>query len=382
MRILHYHDAPRIHGGATAYLKQLLRESAARGCQNHLFCLDETPEGLEGLEGSDCFQYQLASSPLRRRLDFHSWHSPLSDSLEASIRRFEPDLVHLQNCGTFRTTVFPTIYKLGLPLLMTVHDFTLIDPNPFGLDRSGALGFVKQGLDRQSLAKARRIVFRHSTRFLCPTEALRNGVGFPPEKTQVQRLPIQAAEAQPLAKDRLRLFFAGTLFRSKGVDLLIEALGTSEHPGLQAATLEIAGTGDLDQELRAEVERQGLTSRVRFLGFCGPEEMDAAYQRANLQVLPSRVPENSPLTVLEAGARGRPSLASHAGGVPELLRNDRGWTFRSEDVSSLRQRLEEISEGLPALGERGSAMRNWVRKEFDPQRHWDGVESIYQELAR
>lgn len=382
MRILHFHDAPRIHGGATAYLKQLLPQMAARGHENVLFCLDEAPKGFPDAVATDFFAYQRSESALQRRKDFHHFHPPLAEHMKQWFMAQSPDVVHIQNCAAFRSTIFPTIYNIGLPILMTVHDFTLIDPNPFGLDRSGPTGGLRNWLDKLSLKADRKRVFASAELFLCPTEALRDGVGFPREKSRVQRLPIQPAEVSPLPSDCLRLFFAGTLFRSKGVDLLIQALSSSSDPELQRATLLIAGTGDLEDNLKTSVADAGLGDRVRFLGFCDGEQMAKAYAESNLQVLPSRVPENSPLTVLEAGARGRPSLASHAGGVPELVPPERGWTFRSEDVDHLRQQLESIAHDLPALANRGAAMRDWVRTEFAPQRHWDSVDACYQELAR
>lgn len=382
MRVLHFHDAPRIHGGATAYLKQLLPQMALRGHENLLYGLDEAAEGFPCANASTHFQYQRSASALRRRLDFHHFHAPLAEHLRKWIGAQSPDVVHIQNCAAFRSTVFPTIYKLGLPILMTVHDFTLIDPNPFGLDRSGVTGGLRTMLDRRSLKADRKSVFACTQLFLCPTLALRDGIGFPPKRCRVQRLPIQPAEVLPLPADRLRIFFAGTLFRSKGVDLLIEALSTSTHAALNQATLQIAGSGDCEPQLRKQVALAGLAARVEFLGFCNEEQMAAAYAASNLQVLPSRVPENSPLTVLEAGARGRPSLASHAGGVPELLPPNRGWTFVSEDVASLRSQLEKLAGDLPALASHGTAMREWVRAEFAPQRHWDDVDLCYHELCQ
>lgn len=379
MRVLHLHDAPHIHGGATAYLKQLLPEIAARGHENRLFCLDHEADFLPE-DHQSVFRYQWPSSSLQRRRDFHHFHEPLAAQLRDWIQEQGPDLVHVQNCSAFRSTIFPTIYKLGVPLLMTVHDFSLIDPNPWGLDRSGFVGQLKQFLDRRSLAKARACVFGATQRFLCPTDALLRGIRFPSGKAQVQRLPIQPAEAPELPLDHLRLFFAGTLYRSKGVDVLLDALAGCPGP-LATATLEIAGSGDQENNLKALCEKLGLQDRVRFLGFCDAQAMEEAYARANLQVLPSRVPENSPLTVLEAGARGRPSLASHAGGVPELLPEGRGWTFPNEDSAALRRVLQTLAEDLSLLPSTGAEMRSWVRKEFSPSGHWDSTDAAYHELT-
>lgn len=351
-----------------------------RGAKNWLYSFDSPAEGLSlPLQGAHEYHYDWPSNPLVRRRDFHRFNPKLAEHLSTTIRAIKPDLVHIQNCGPFKTTIFSTIYKLGLPLVMTVHDFTLIDPNPAGHARTGLKGAVLGYLDRQSLARARRAVFDHATLLWCPTEALRSGIGCPPDRSKVLRLPIQPAVANPLPSGELQLFFAGSLYTSKGVDLLLQAMAGSTG-ALGQATLEIAGEGDQRVNLERMVRECGLQERVRFLGFCRGAELESAYSRANLLVLPSRVPENSPLTVLEAGMRGRPAVASHAGGVPELLAMDRGWTFASEDVDSLRRAL--LAAADPQERERrGQRMRTWVQKEFSPSNHWDAVEDTYNALS-
>lgn len=380
MRIFHLHDSPHLLGGATVYLRQLVEQMAARGHENFVFSLDQAAADLPAEVGF--FEYSWADSALRRRLDFHRYHPPLAEALKNAMTAFRPQLIHVQNMSVFRSTVFRALGEVGLPVLMTVHDFTLIDPNPFRLDRSGWTGKLKSHLDRSSLARAQRTVFENVDLFLCPTTALENGIPFPPGKTRLNRLPIQPAELKPAPDNFLKLFFAGTLYRSKGVDLLLQALSHVKGAA-EKATLEIAGTGDQEQALRESALELGLHKRVKFLGHCDKDQMNAAYQRAHLQVLPSRVPENSPLTVLEAGARGRPSVASHAGGVPELIAPpERGWTFPSEDVEALTAVLEECAAQPQELLARGERMNSWVRREFDPVRHWDTIHTLYIEWGK
>ena len=380
MRVLLLHDAPHILGGATVYLRQLLAETGARGVENHLFRLDGAPAGLP-VASETAFQYRDPGSAWRRRRDFHRYHAPLAAAVHDCLATVQPDLIHVQNCAVFRSTFFDELGKTGLPVVFTVHDYSLEDPNPFGHPRHGLRGMLQHRLDLRSRDRARTAVLKATTLFLCPTEALRRGLRLPPSRSRLLRLPIQPAEASPAPSDRLRLFFAGTLYRSKGVDLLLEALARARGPA-QGAFLEIAGAGDQRAALEEQVERLELSERVRFLGLLDAAEMDAAYRRANLQVLPSRVPENSPLTVLEAGARGRPALASAAGGVPELLAEGRGYPFPSEDVDALARALEGAAEDLHALAATGAKMRAWVRECFDPERHWQALLAAYQEVCR
>ncbi len=385
MRLLHLHDAPHIAGGATGYLKRLFEEAGRRGHLQWAFSLDESARH-PSLVGATHYRYPWTAGAWQRRRDFHGFHAPLAAALRAWIDQVRPDLIHVQNYAAFRSTVFPVLRGSGRPVVMTVHDFSLNDPNPSGRQRRGPAGALKVWLDRRSLTRARQEVFAAVQLFLCPTEALRSGIGFPAGKARLLRLPIAAAETMPwppLAPpdQPLQLFFAGTLYRSKGVDLLLRALAQAGGAA-RGARLQIAGEGEERPALEQLVQELALDARVRFLGACDAARMDAAYAACHLLVLPSRVPENSPLTVLEAGARGRPALAPHAGGVPELLAQGRGWTFPREDAAALARALEAVAASPAEAVARGARMRAFVRAEFDPQRHWDAVEEAYRELAR
>ncbi|MFQ5749093.1 MAG: glycosyltransferase family 4 protein [Planctomycetota bacterium] len=379
MKVLHLHDAPQILGGPSRYLRRLIPEMAARGVRSALFSLSPAGEALAPEQ--EAFSYRWPRTALRRRHDFHRFHAPLARALAAFAGRARPDLVHVQNAAAFRSTLFPTLQELGLPVLMTVHDFTLVDPNPWGLTRRGLLGPWKKHLDRRSLVRSRQQVFSAVSLFLCPTEALRIGIPFPENRSRLLRLPVVEASAAPLPGPPLRLLFAGTLYRSKGVDLLLEALARARGPATDAR-LEVAGEGDQEAELASQARALGLAGRVTFIGHLDPAGMEAAYARTALLVLPSRVPENSPLTVLEAGARGRPSAASHAGGVPELIAPPaRGWTFPPEDPAALARVLEEAAGDPAGSAARGARMRAWVRGNFAPQAHWDALMALYREVS-
>lgn len=349
---------------------------ALRGHPGACFSL----EGVAGLAPEEAsYSYPWPQPAWRRRLDFHRGHRPLAALLRSFLSATAPDLVHVQNWAVFRSTVFPVLRESRLPIVMTVHDFTLLDPNPFGLPRQGWIGPLRRWLDSRSLRLARTLVFAAVDRFLCPSQTLREGIPFPLGTTRFLRPPIASASlVDPPLTPPLRLLFAGSLYRSKGVDLLLDALATGAPEG----HLEIAGCGDQEDALRRQATALGLADRVHFLGHLDPLGMEAAFARAHLVVLPSRVAENSPLVLLEAGARGIPAVASHAGGCPELLAPPaRGWTFPPADASALARILAEVGAAPDERRRRGLAMRDWVRRECDPATHWDAVEAVYREIT-
>ncbi|MBC8369363.1 MAG: glycosyltransferase family 4 protein [Planctomycetes bacterium] len=378
MKILHFHDSPHIHGGATQYLKQVLVALEAAGHENHLFSLGPSVN-FPGIAEHHRFSYEWPKSPLKRRKDFYMVHWPLADKLNSVIDLSSPDIIHFHNCANFRETVFSTILNRELKSVMTIHDFSMNFKSSPQCKSGSAKALLANALNRFPHQRASEKVRQAVDLFLCPTQAILDGLRLPSSKSVVHRLPIDNANSSEMPTDMLRMFFAGTLFNSKGVDLLIEALAIcgSELPDFK---LEIAGSGDQQQSLENLVAAKQLQSKVAFLGQLDGKQMDMAYRRANLQVLPSRVPENSPLTVLEAGARGRASIASHAGGVPELIDRSRGWTFASENSADLANKLSSIANNLASLSEKGEEMRKWVRAEFDPVAHWQKLENHYASL--
>ena len=377
MKILHFHDSPHIHGGATQYLNQVLAALSAAGHQNHLFSIGPCVEN-SNLTQHHSFEYQWAKSPLQRRKDFLGIHQPLADKLNAAIAEAAPDLIHIHNCATFRKTVFSTILYTEQKSVMTVHDFSLNWSASPQRGKGGLRALLANLANRPQHSKARRIVIDSVDMFLCPTKAIMDGLHLPVSKSLLHRLPILPGTQTELPSDKLRMFFAGTLFRSKGVDVLLDALSMLE-PSIEFE-LEIAGSGDQLGALQQQVADCGLSAKVRFLGQLSAAEMNNAYQRANLQVLPSRVPENSPLTVLEAGIRGRASIASHAGGVPELISESRGWTFTPENSLDLANKISELANDLGILAAKGKNMQKWVHAECDPTKHWAQLQSHYKHL--
>lgn len=130
---------------------------------------------------------------------------------------------------------------------------------------------------------------------------------------------VRPAPAAPGSVTGKRLLCVAAVTHHKGYDVLVDALSTVV--GLQW-TMVCAGTlhrePDLVRRLRERLTGAGLTERVRFAGPLTGAALDAAYDDADLLVLPSRG-ETYGMVVTEALARGLPVLATEVGGLPEAL---------------------------------------------------------------
>lgn len=155
-----------------------------------------------------------------------------------------------------------------------------------------------------------------------------------------------------------RLLCVGSITPTKGQDLLVEALATvADLPW----SCDLVGPVRRDPAqvdlVRRAIARHGLDGRVRVTGPLVGDALAAAFDAADLLVLPSRV-EAYGMVVTEALARGIPVLAAAAGGVPETV-GDAGLLVPPGDAAALAVGLRRWF-GEPDLGEglrRAAALR-------------------------
>lgn len=156
-------------------------------------------------------------------------------------------------------------------------------------------------------------------------------------------LSRQATEQSPDARAALepagsgpRLLAVGRLAEQKGFDLLLDACARL-LPRFPSLRLAVAGSGPDAARLAARARALRLETAVRWLG----QRADIAglMSVADLVVLPSRR-EGLPYVALEALGLSRPLVATTAGGLPELIRDDiDGSLVAAGDVEALANAL-------------------------------------------
>jgi len=153
------------------------------------------------------------------------------------------------------------------------------------------------------------------------------------------------------------LLSVGTVQPRKNYQMLIQAFApiAAKFPH----NLYIAGgKGWLYDEMMAEIEKQGLTDRVRFIGFVDDEDLSTLYSGADLYVFPS-IYEGFGLPMLEAMACGVPVIASDVSSLPEVgegtavmlpPHNLTKWTQTIDNIlESPEQQKQMISAGYQQI---------------------------------
>jgi len=160
----------------------------------------------------------------------------------------------------------------------------------------------------------------------------------------------------------------------KGHDVLLEALS---RLGDRAWTLTCVGSLDVDPAhvaaLQTQVYARSWERRVIFTGPLTGPALDAAYDVADLVVLPSRF-ESYGMVVAEALARGLPVAASAVGGVVEAMGGTPvgavpGLLFPPDDPAALSAALVAWLDD-PALRER---LGRSAARRRTTVRGWDAV---------
>ncbi len=187
---------------------------------------------------------------------------------------------------------------------------------------------------------------------------------------------FQKKEAAP---GRLRLLFLSRIHQKKGLELLFEALATASFDW----SLDIAGDGEAEyiDSLKSLSEKLGIAPRVRWLGWVGAGERQAAFQSADLMVLPSHN-ENFANAVVESLAAGTPVLVSRHVGLSDYVSEKKlGWVCDTT-AGDISQKLAEIAAAPTELERVSATCAEQVGRDFDPDVLVKKYLELYQKLKK
>jgi len=124
-----------------------------------------------------------------------------------------------------------------------------------------------------------------------------------------------------LADTDILFAFAGRLVGWKGLSVAVEAMASPVLAALPAKLLIVGAGSDLSR-LRESAERWNLGDRIIFHEPVSHQRLPDLYRAADAGVFPSIGDEAFGITVAEAMACGLPVVASHIGGIPEVVGNE------------------------------------------------------------
>ena len=178
----------------------------------------------------------------------------------------------------------------------------------------------------------------------------------------------------PSAPDAADFLFIGELRALKGIDELLKALAeVIAHRRVRAV---IVGAGPDGDAFKAEASRLGLDSHVTFPGAMPAE---AAFPMGRALVVPSRA-ESFPYIVLEAGAAGKPLIATSVGGIPEIVAGTQMSLVPPRSVPDLVRAMETLLDDPDGARTRADELRAAVQRRFTVGAMADAVLDFYRSV--
>lgn len=335
--------------GSEAHLLSVLPLLRDRGWDARMLVLHEDEPGA----------HEFVAAMRERRVPTEAWRMrfDLDPTVPARLATRRPAILHTH-------LVHADI--LGLPAgalarvpvrVSTKHGF-----NEFRANRAVAAA------DRAAarFAHAQIAISHGLARYLAQTE------GFAESDFTVVHYGIEPGADPPPPPAPARLAAVGRLIPIKGFDLLLRAFAAAREQVPELA-LEIAGAGPLDGELRA-----AASDGVTFLGRVSP--IGEVYERNAIVVVPSRG-EGFGMVALEAAERGRATIVSDVGGLPEIVADgETGVVVPSEDVDALARAIAVLARDGELVRQYGHAARRRALDQFSAGASADGIELLYRDL--
>jgi len=346
--------APNEFGGAERIVRILAESLAERGHQVCAISISHTGVAAEGeLNGVKTYYVPLANifDPWKKRQDparralwhlIDAYNPVMGYRVGKILDKEKPDLVDTSNLIGFSVAVWRAARKRNIPVVQALHDYYLGCPNSCML--RGGKNCAKQcgvcrvyGLPRRALSNIPSAVVSVSDRTLRRLEQC--GL-FSEVRTKTVIHGIGNATERPPERDTsategpLVVGFLGRIEPTKGLDILLDAAREAKN-----VRVLVGGSGAKDYV--AGLEQRYASERVEFAGYVRPDEF---FRRIDVLALPSIWEEPLPRVIYEAYAYGVPVIIPRAGGMPEIVEQDRtGFIVTPGDRRELTELLNRLS---------------------------------------
>lgn len=186
--------------------------------------------------------------------------------------------------------------------------------------------------------------------------------GYFPEVTEYADISALVARKKPAS-----LLWAGRLIKLKHPEAAVLAAKELKAAGC-SFSLDIIGTGEMEEPLRAMITEAGLEEQVHLLGSMPPEEVRRHMESSEIFLLTSDRNEGWGAVLNEAMNSGCAVVASHAvGSVPFLIRHrENGLIYRDGDTDMLCGRIRWLLEHPDKRQDLGKRAYDTMREEWNP----------------
>jgi glycosyltransferase involved in cell wall biosynthesis len=312
-----------------------------------------------------------------------------------TVARFQPSVVHLHNpFPLISPAIIRPAKSAGAAVVQTVHNYrhSCVAGTHFrdsaicelcpshSVPWPSVLHGCYRGSRAQSAAMATSAMVHRSTwrlvdLFIAVSERvatkLNEHAGVPSEKIVIKANSVRDPGSTNDPGDTI--LFAARLEEAKGVRLLLDAWN-QVHSGLELA-LVVAGDGPLQNE----VSTAARTGTFRYLGPCGPAEMNTLLRQSRAVCVPSLWYEGLPTIALEAFAHGRGVITTNLGALSCAAYEDAVWSAEAS-TEALGQALCQTA-AVDETSRKGRAARALYLQRFAPEVVSTQLRQLYHRVS-
>lgn len=183
---------------------------------------------------------------------------------------------------------------------------------------------------------------------------------------------------------RQRVLFAGVLARRKNVEGLLRAFALA-HRSAPSARLTLVGPEPdplYAREIRDQVRATGLSDVVDLVGHVDNARLVQEIRACDVVTLFSHE-ETSPTILAQAMAMRKPIVASHVGGIPEMvIEAENGFLVTPGDERAFAERLGVLLTSPELCREMGEMGHEIARQRFEPSAIARRTVEVYQDVGR
>ncbi|UIR56287.1 glycosyltransferase [Sphingobacterium sp. SRCM116780] len=284
---------------------------------------------------------------------FSFWNLAAAYRVRDTIKEFKPEVIHIHNTHyASGPIILRSIHNMGIPLVMTLHNFRLICPSAILYhDHELFLASIQEKFPWTAVKKK---VMDHSTiktfilalnywfhrkigtwnsvnRYITLSSFAKKLFTSSTLTIDPNKFVIKPNFTFPIDMSSLSFedyfIYIGRLTEEKGILNLLEAFAKVDYKIL------IIGDGELKQSVQHAAQQH---TNIHYLGFKSREDIIPLVEKAEALIVPSLWFEGMPMTILEAFSVGTPVIGSDIGALSELiLPNRTGLLFNPQHVESM-----------------------------------------------
>ncbi|BAB07095.1 glycosyltransferase family 4 protein [Halalkalibacterium halodurans] len=391
MRILiaTYWSYPSL-GGITTYIKELSQQLMRNGYHVDIFSLHPSLKSYYVVNSDVKFSKkkmkamisnQNASLPSDLWMRYQEIERSCYEAAASQLPLNQYDLIHTQDI--FSTNIFSRIKPKNVPLVTTVHGCFSTEMIRYGIIKKNTERWkYSTEFESRALSESQHIItpsnwLNHYLKELFCLKGVRittvhNGLSVSSFLSKLN----QAFHPPSSQSKKIVLSCIARLTPLKGHIYLLDALAELKKNTLDWECWFI-GNGEIKKKLVNKTRKLNLQNHVKFLGF--QKDIPNSLNQTDILILPS-LQENLPYVIMEAQISGTPVIATHVGGIPEMIEPFRtGLLSPPKDSDTLYKNIQLLLQNKTLKTDIIRSAKEFGEKQWAIERTTKEVNAIYQE---